>query len=486
MARKFISVLGATDYKNCKYSNGNEIVSTRFIQEALLDMYFKEHKEGDKIVIFLTEMSRKRNWVNNEEKIKGLGTILEKENWDEDKMQKIKEKVGNEVWEDRTGDNKKIGLKEILSKKYPDIVNVVDIKEGKSEEDIWDTFEKIYESFDDGDEVIFDITYGFRSIPMQALTVLNYAKVLKNIKVKGIYYGAFEAKDKETGIAPIFDLTSYDEILEWTSAVNAFIAYGNGNAVYDLYNKKNELKKKNKDYSLNKSALNKVVTGIKDFTNCIQTSRGRLFKEGVKKEGDKFKKCTHEAALLIRNSLKKLQSENTKLIKPLFPLLNKINDKISGFYENDNLKVGISTIHWCIKYKMTQQGYTAFEETLKTYLCRKYGFSEYGERIRDKIVKKALNDISYNREQKLEPRHISDDKCKEFKIEDDFIEYKSVLETVPIEFVDLIKYSKKRNDISHFGFTADFLDYDNLNNNLNTAYETLKCAIEKYKDIQFN
>ena len=218
-----------------------------------------------------------------------------------------------------------------------------------------------------------------------------------------------------------------------------------------------------------------------------------MFEEGVNKERNKFKKCTHEAALLIRDSLKKFQNENTKLIKPLFPLLNKINYKISGFYENDNLKVGISTIDWCIKYKMTQQGYTAFDETLKTYLGKKYGFSEYGEEIREFVVKKALNDIGDNRINHREERYIPQDKISEFKtnnktkehFEDYFEKYKRVVNTVPIEFVDLIEYSKKRNDISHFGFTNNFLSYDNLNNHLNMAYETLKCAMEKYRDEDF-
>ena len=89
---------------------------------------------------------------------------------------------------------------------------------------MWDTFNKILDEINDDDQIIFDITHGFRSTPMQILVVLNYAKVIKkNVKIKGIYYGAFENRDNVTNIAPIFDLSNYDEILDWTAAADSFI-----------------------------------------------------------------------------------------------------------------------------------------------------------------------------------------------------------------------------------------------------------------------
>lgn len=60
MGRKFISVLGASNYKECIYGNGKEKFTTRFIQEAILDIYFKDATKEDKILIFLTEGARKK------------------------------------------------------------------------------------------------------------------------------------------------------------------------------------------------------------------------------------------------------------------------------------------------------------------------------------------------------------------------------------------------------------------------------------------
>ena len=51
MGRKFISVLGASNYKECIYGNGKEKFTTRFIQEAILDIYFKDVTKEDKILI---------------------------------------------------------------------------------------------------------------------------------------------------------------------------------------------------------------------------------------------------------------------------------------------------------------------------------------------------------------------------------------------------------------------------------------------------
>ena len=106
---------------------------------------------------------------------------------------------------------------------------------------------KILENIEDGDEIIFDITHGFRSIPMQALTV-------------------------------------YNDILEWTNAVDSFIKYGKGDAIYELFEDIKKKKESNNDISLRKSNLNNFSKNINDFTSAIYASRGNVILDNAKEK----------------------------------------------------------------------------------------------------------------------------------------------------------------------------------------------------------
>lgn len=61
------------------------------------------------------------------------------------------------------------------------------VQEVKTEEDLWDIFQKTINSIDENCEIILDITHSLRNIPIQILVALNCLKLFKNIKLSGIY-----------------------------------------------------------------------------------------------------------------------------------------------------------------------------------------------------------------------------------------------------------------------------------------------------------
>lgn len=478
---KFISVLGISNYSKCKYGSDENFVESRFIQEAILDLYFGDYNPEDEIVIFLTKESEKKNWRDRVEtkKHNGLKDILMNTSLSNEKKDQIRELVTDTEWNGYETTTIIKGLQSVLKErykdKYEDIVTIVNIKDGKTEDEIWNTFQKIYDSFAEGDEVIFDITHGFRSIPMLALTVLNYAKVLKNIKLKGIYYGAYEARNKETNIAPIFNLTIYNEILEWASAVSTFVDYGNGAALNDLYKELSSKQKKMGNYSLNKSELRKFVSYIDSFTSCLLTSRGKIATRAEgKSKSKRSMKSSYDSAIAIKDSLEKMKKEDVDLVKPLVPLFEKVSEVVEKFCINNNEEIGIETIKWCIKYGLTQQGYTALEETIKTYVCNKYKIDATTEEYRDNIVKSIMNSKYYkkNRNENYE----SEEKYKIIKI---------IEETLPEDIVNLVQYSSYRNDISHFGYSKQANSYDDLKIRLQEGFDLLIKLREKYKNVDF-
>jgi len=69
--------------------------------------------------------------------------------------------------------------------------------------------------------VLFDITHGFRSLPFVVFLAVAYLRVVKSVCVRGVVYGAFDARDEEDR-APVFDLSPFLSLLDRLAAVHLF------------------------------------------------------------------------------------------------------------------------------------------------------------------------------------------------------------------------------------------------------------------------
>ena len=188
MARKvFISFLGTNNYVECCYSN-DEHYPVRFIQETLIRETCKDWTTNDHIYIFCTTDAETRNWVDNGQD----GT---------------------------TDDIEKIGLESRLNGlKLSVPFEKIWIPEGFLEDDIWAIFDTVYKNLQKDDEIYFDVTHAFRSIPLFSTVLFNYSRFMIGTTVVSIKYGAFEKLGsafevkkkplKERGVAPIVDLTN--------------------------------------------------------------------------------------------------------------------------------------------------------------------------------------------------------------------------------------------------------------------------------------
>ncbi|HIC96177.1 TPA: TIGR02221 family CRISPR-associated protein [Candidatus Bipolaricaulota bacterium] len=105
-------------------------------------------------------------------------------------------------------------------------VKEVRIPSGKNEQEIWDIFSTIVNEIEEKDELYLDITHAFRSLPLLATVIINYLKVMKNIQVRAISYGAMEAVgdiwtvkqiDIEQRDIPVFNLLPFDQLLDFPS-----------------------------------------------------------------------------------------------------------------------------------------------------------------------------------------------------------------------------------------------------------------------------
>jgi CRISPR-associated Csx2 family protein len=411
----FISFLGTTNYKEEKYYINNDTSTAlspmRFSQEAILKHHCSHFNQNDTAYIFLTSDARKKNWEDFEH--------LENPCTKEKALKK--------------------GLKNsLLAMNLPflsDINNVgVSIKNGNSEDEIWEIFQQIYDCLEPNDCVYFDITHGFRSSPMLTLTLINYAKFLKNIEVMGIYYGAFEAGDRKEKLSPIWNLVSFSIVQEYTTAANIFMKYGNSNALSEITQKelKPLLKGENEKTDTARD-INKFINSLMIVTDSLQTNRGQDLVEG-----NIFKN--------LQLNLSKISDSN--FIVPMKPILEKVSEKVKNFNTESDWKNGFQAVRWCIEHNLIQQGITMLQESLLTYYCIQFdlNYKVEGDRnliaacfyIKNKGLEDDINEWS--------------DLAKINKIK-----VIRIIENIPKELAgDYDSLTKgARNDINHGGFSKN-------------------------------
>lgn len=462
--KHFISTLGTSVYAEGKYIFGTSSMRTKFVQQASLEIGMKD-VEADAITICLTECAEKKNWLTREYTQNDIE--MEKKSYPDTKIV-----VGDKYQ----------GLKEILEQKYAGRIHTVRMVEGSSQEETDQMFQNLYDIMEENDEIYLDITHGFRFFPMLAMTVLEYAKVTKNITVGGIYYGMFGRRepDKEVIECPLLDLTYYSDILDWSNAADSFVRYGNSRQIRDLMQPMMR-----KDY-VKYGKLNSLVKALNDITSCIDTGRG--------KNGGKNTNSVQIACVKYQEQYDKLEKKDFADVKPLEVLMEQIDQKVNDLKVDNNLTTGLSVIKWSIDNDMIQQGYTALEETIKTYVCALAGVEDTSERYRDYFSKNIINKLNIEKQKGIKDRSVWYrawlEEMEERKSFEKFYEGSTesqevVKERVKRQAEDLIKIvpndllkisnsvSQKRNDINHFGFNETPVNYEKFKSELEKRFNDL-------------
>lgn len=107
------------------------------------------------------------------------------------------------------------------------------IRTGQSEEDQWHLFNRILKAITDEDDVVvFDVTHGFRLMPMVALLALDFVRKVRRITVPHIWYGNPHSPTAHG--SPIIDLSPMARILDWSSALQNLLATGHAGALGEL------------------------------------------------------------------------------------------------------------------------------------------------------------------------------------------------------------------------------------------------------------
>lgn len=409
MSRKvLISFLGITNYHEVPYQlNDNEPIKTRFTQVALYQYLCQNFTVADKVLIFTTPSAKATNWFDNGHKKFGTNEIIQCKGLE--------------------SCFKDIGLQ----------VEAVDILEGKKESEIWDIFQKVFNQLEENDEIYFDITHSLRSIPMLNMVLINYAKLLKNVSISGIYYGAFE---NDGLIKPIWNLTSYSELQDWTLAVSSFITAGDSKGIKMLAQKEvlPILQNKNDSNTTLAQELFQLAKSIEFVTDALTTNRGyEIVNANI------FKNLNTNISTI----------SNANFIPPFKPIIELIEKKTKRFSGNHDVLNGFLAVEWCIEHNLIPQGYTMLQENIFTYYCTLVGLDYKCEGNRA-LVSSALHNINHNKD--------ADNKI-----------VSEIMAVIPKNMASLYEsMTQDRNDINHGGFSR-FETSKNLVNKLKSNF--MKC-----------
>ena len=250
-----------------------------------------------------------------------------------------------------------------------------DIRDGMNKEEIWEVFQTIYDTLEEGDEVYMDLTHSFRFLPMLLLVLGNYAKFLKGITIENIVYGNYEARSIAENEAPIISLLPLASLQDWTFAAANYLQNGRVTQLEGLANKElKEMLQNTKDINQDARALNKYVKTLSTFTKDLLNCRGQAIRSG-------------EAINAIRTEAKRIEKV---IITPMAPVLDKINHSLEIFLPNEHVFNGFYAAQWCFNNQLYQQAITLLQENIVTYIClqKKLDISNKSQR---EMVNKAFN-----------------------------------------------------------------------------------------------
>ncbi len=326
MRNIYISFLGAGKYQPANYHiDGNRADQARFVQTAELQL--AEDNYFDKIFIVMTKTSKEKHF-------EGLKTEL-----------------------------KGVGIHE---------VNGIEITEDFLPESQWSWFENILSHIDHGDELTVDLTHGYRIIPIVFSTALNFLQKARDITIKSVYYGAYEA-DKE--LSPIVDMKDFYIINEWSDAVLRLVEDADTGKLSRVAMKDNRgILGEFEDPAI-VEAFDRLTESLKNVD--IHTIR---------------QKASH--ALDLIDKKEKAASSTGKILLGLVKdkFVSLISDEpASGRYDFDYFSIQLEVIRLLLDHKLFMQAYTVMRECIASL-----GLIEMKERA------KIYNSVGRKQRQKAE------------------------------------------------------------------------------------
>lgn len=315
-----------------------------------------------------------------------------------------------------------------LQAHYPHF-EIIDIPEGKTEAEAWALFETLADPavLPDGARVIFDITHGLRSLPMLGFLALSYLRVVRNITIERVYYGALELtpREGEKPLTPVLDLTPLVNLLDWAQAAKRFQDTGDASLFKPLL-------------AMNRAAdYNAVSRQLENLSQAIFANRG----PSIPQEAEK-----------LMQLLKRAQEGKLEVHQQPFALVIRQLERevapLAAPREDDErtLKAQHALICWYAERGHYPQAMALARE----WLISVRQWHELGQVSMDEAQREGVN-----QDLKRALKQIAKLKAANEPVPQD-ASGRTILEGVPKHLWDYAKVAdaafRLRNDLMHFGF----------------------------------
>ncbi|SHK76225.1 TIGR02221 family CRISPR-associated protein [Rhodothermus profundi] len=334
---KALTFLGTGPYKTVTYIwHDGQKCQTHLFPEAVARIFRPE-----KILVFVTPQARAR-----------------------EHFQSLKERMGNKLQPEN-------------------------IPEGRSEAELWQIFDCVASSVDEGDTVILDITHAFRSIPMIVFAVAAYLRRTKGVTIRHIVYGAYEAREpfreppQPEDRAPIFDLTLLLDLLDWLSGTEFMLQRSDATLLAERLESVHQQAWKTRAGDDLPRRLQGVAKQLRSFSQALHLARPRNVMD--------------KAARLLP-VLQEVASEAERWAKPFAVILEQIHAEIAPFahdapdrLDRENLQKQLALIEHLVKKGLWMQAVTLAREWVVSWVVLQKGDGDWLDKnYREQQIERVL------------------------------------------------------------------------------------------------
>lgn len=394
-----------------EYTNGRDVVDTTNLQPSLYDEkrnLSSKAENGDKILI--TQLGKggylNTNYVNKDGKpIASTGyafdAVVKKTNpnkllligtktsgWSEvlewyslhlsEEKKAEADRLGKQIV-DRKGENIDWKLVEEFIRKeaHFEQVRIAIVEPGSTQEELEEYPKRLLNALEDvvdkkkNIEIIFDISNGFRSMPLYITMFVRYAGMISRSEIKySMYYGMFEARKGSS--TPLVNLSTVSELTDWVNAISEFQSLGSVKGLCECLNR--EVGKQSDQ--VKQDQIKYVIRQFEQFDCAWNVNNLYYLENGIK-----------QISTLDTKELP--VSETAKL------MLNSLRNEFSRRFKKKE-KYNYSWLLIRLSELFTEQGRygvaaVAFQEGFVTYIMERY--------VKEKILQQLrLNSEKYEKE----------------------------------------------------------------------------------------
>lgn len=339
-----------------------------------------------------------------------------------------------------------------LKQRLDKLMCPIDIPEGKSEDDLWEIFNTCVNVVDKGDEILLDVTHAFRSLPLIVFTVAACLRRVKEVTVRHIVYGAYEARDEQNR-SPIFDLTPLLDLLDWLSGAEALLKRADAEALATQLRQTQARYWKEQQRDELPKMLQRLGNKLEGFSQALHLSRPCDVMQTAK-----------DLLPLLEQSAEEVR----RWAAPFGVIIEHVRTEVEGIaYDSpdrldaENLRRQLALIDYYLQKGLVVQAVILAREWLVSFAMLKRGDGDWLDKKSREEVESDLNDVV-------------------FKQRDEIRELPEWLEQLPncqaiAQVWDWL--TQLRNDVAHCGMRTQPASAQNIHGRAKQIPERLKSLL---------